>query len=130
MKHILWIFALISASAFADAGSDSAKAWIKTTLANQPSFHTLGTTPEGQQCALVLADEQNGNYSVTLAIYGSFDPSDFVQVAVTAQTQIDYDPSLIFFTNGNTVGLQMDGGSSLTRAVGTNLSKTIDCRIK
>ena len=127
MKRILWLLAFISTTALADSGSDSAKAWIKNTLGNQTAIRILGQTAQGQPCGLFLTDKQNGVYSLNVS---SLVPLASVEVATTAQTNITYDPTLIFFSGQHTVAVQLDESGSLKRAIGANGVLTIDCKFK
>lgn len=127
MKHVLWLCVLISATSFADSGSNSAKSWIKNILAGKSSNSIRGQTAQGQPCGLFLTDNQNNVFSLAVS---SLVPLASVELAITEKTNVIYDPSFIFFTDAHTVAVQMDESGSPVRAVGANGHVTIDCQFK
>jgi hypothetical protein len=131
MKRFLWVFAFISVSAFADSGRDSSIAWIKGALQNKTSARYLGESAPDETCGLFLDETKTGSYQLTLATPGN----GSAMVDIAPPTQINYSPSLIFFTGSfagqaNTVAVQMDDNGKIIRAVGSTVNKTIDCKFK
>jgi hypothetical protein len=101
MKRILWIFAVISASAFADSRRDFAIAWIKKTLQNRPITAVGGTDTNGNFCYLALEDRNDGTYAVIAAFRTAMPDLSYktheIQVATTDQAEVGADKDSLRF---------------------------------